>query len=168
MHESRQKTGTAMKQIKDWELFRFTDKNGKMKSGTLVYSFSFAMLFLIVYGGIYYFAIDLLDPLTKSLPVWASDVIAAILPAMVGAVLCALPMKIIEAKKAVPLAYIWLAAFAIVFLIMMTIMLWEDKDALSIFLRLFLLMVPAPIVIGGGLADKLYRYGRKKRGEEDD
>ena len=45
------------------EFFRFT-KDGKMKSGTVVYSFSLAALFLIVYGAAYYFLIYFLAPMT--------------------------------------------------------------------------------------------------------
>lgn len=138
------------------DFFRFT-KNGKMKSGTVVYSFSLAVLFLIVYGAAYYFLIDVLAPLTEGLPIFVSDLIGAVVPAIAGGLICMIPVLLMKERRYAVLAYLWLAVFAVLFLIVMTAMLWKEPDALSIFIRLFLIMVPAPLILGGGAAWYLYK-----------
>ena len=138
------------------EFFRFT-KDGKMKSGTVVYSFSLAVLFLIVYGAAYYFLIDVLAPMTQGLPIWASDAIGAVVPALIGGLICLIPVLLLSERKYALLAYLWIALFAAAFLIAMLIQLKNEKDALSVFLRLFVIMVPAPLIIGGGTAWYLYK-----------
>ena len=138
------------------EFFRFT-KDGKMKSGTVVYSFSLAVLFLIVYGAAYYFLIDVLAPMTQGLPIWASDAVGAVIPALIGGLVCLIPVLLLSERKYAVFAYIWIAVFAIAFLIAMLVQLKDERDALSVFLRLFIIMVPAPLIIGGGTAWYLYK-----------
>lgn len=142
---------------KFWEFFRFTDKNGKMKSGTIVTSFSFAALFLIVYGAAYFFLIDWLEPLTRTWPVWLADLFSALVPAIIGAVLCGLPMRLLENKRLIPLAYIWLVIAALGFGIPLLISLRSDPEAQQIFLKLFLMMMVPSLLIGGGSAWWLYK-----------
>ena len=142
------------------DFFRFT-KDGKMKSGTFAYSITYAALILIVYGAAYYFLIDVLAPLTKDLAPWLANLIGAILPALVGALICLIPIVLISNKKPFFLGYVWIAVFALVFLIAMIILLKDDWEALSIFLHLFVIMVPAPLLIGGGSA--LYLWKRSER-----
>ena len=142
------------------DFFRFT-KDGKMKSGTFAYSITYAALILIVYGAAYYLLIDVLAPLTKDLDPWLSNLIGAIVPALVGAMICLIPIELISNKKPFFLGYVWIAVFALVFLIAMIILLKDDREALSIFLHLFVIMVPAPLLIGGGSA--LYLWKRSER-----
>ena len=138
------------------EFFRFT-KDGKMKSGTVVYSFSLAVLFLIVYGAAYYFLIDVLAPMTQGLPIWASDAVGAVIPALIGGLVCLIPVLLLSERKYAVFAYIWIAVFAAAFLIAMLVQLKDEKDALSVFLRLFVIMVPAPLLLGGGMAWYFYK-----------
>ena len=138
------------------EFFRFT-KDGKMKSGTVVYSFSLAILFLIVYGAVYYYLIDVLAPITKGLPVWASDTVGAVVPAIAGGLICLIPVLLLSERKYAVYAYIWIAVFALAFMIAMLIQLKNEKEALSVFIRLFAIMVPAPLIIGGGTAWYFYK-----------
>ena len=138
------------------DFFRFT-KDGKMKSGTVVYSFSFALLYLIVYGAVYYFLIDILASLTDGMPVWAANLIGAIVPAVIGALICAIPLIWKDARRTALLGYLWVGVFGLIFLIAMCVLLRTDRDALRIFLSLFLSMFPAPMVLGGGLAWLLYK-----------
>lgn len=133
------------------EFFRFT-KDGKMKSGTVVYSFSLAVLFLIIYGAAYYYLIDVLAPMTQGLSIWASDTIGAVIPAVIGGLICLIPVVLLPERKYALFAYIWIAVFALAFLIAMLVQLKDEKDALNVFLRLFVIMVPAPLIIGGGTA----------------
>ena len=149
------------------DFFRFT-KDGKMKSGTFAYSITYAALILIVYGAAYYFLIDVLAPLTKGLAPWLSNLIGAIVPALVGTLICLIPLKLISNKKPFFLGYVWIAVFALVFLIAMIILLKDDRDALEIFLHLFVIMVPAPLIIGGGSALYLWKKSERiERAAED-
>ncbi len=138
------------------EFFRFT-KNGKMKSGTVAYSISLAALYLIVYGAAYYFLIDVLAPVTAPWPIWASDLAGAVIPAAVGALVLLLPVKLLYDRRWALYGYIWSAAFALLFFIAMLLSLKGEPDALSIFIRLFLIMVPAPLVFGYGSAWLMYK-----------
>ena len=138
------------------DFFRFT-KNGRMKSGTVVYSFSLAALFLVVYAAAYVFLIDPLALIANGMPVWASDLIGAVIPAVIGTLVCMIPVLLLSERKYALLAYIWIMAFALLFLIAMIVELKNDPDALSIFVHLFMIMVPAPLILGGGTAWYLYR-----------
>ena len=142
------------------EFFRFT-KNGRMKSGTVVYSFSFALLYLVIYGAAYYFLIDALASVTQNMPVLAANIISAIVPALVGAAILSIPLLIWEGlRKPAFLGYCWVAGFALCFLISMDFQLKEDSDALKIFLGLFMSMVPASLLFGGGAAWLLYKRNK--------
>lgn len=141
------------------EFFRFT-KDGKMKSGTLAYSITYAALYLVVYGACYYFLIDVLGPLTAPLPILVSDIIGAVVPGLIGAILLLIPLKFVSDKKPAFLAYVWLAVFALIFCIAMVIQLKDDPEALQIFLRLFFIMVPVPLILGGGSTWYLWKKDR--------
>ena len=128
-----------------------------MKSGTVVYSFSLAALFLVVYAAAYVFLIDPLALIANGMPVWASDLIGAVIPAVIGTLVCMIPVLLLSERKYALLAYIWIMAFALLFLIAMIVELKNDPDALSIFVHLFMIMVPAPLILGGGTAWYLYK-----------
>ena len=142
------------------DFFRFT-KNGKMKSGTVVYSFSLAALFIIVYGAAYFFLIDVLAPMTKGMPIWVSDLIGAVIPAAAGCLVCLIPVLLLSERKYALYAYLWIAVFAVMFLIAMAVLLKDEKDALSIFIRLFIIMVPAPLILGCGTTWYFYKKQQK-------
>ena len=149
------------------EFFRFT-KNGKMKSGTVAYSISLAALFFIVYGAAYYFLIDLLAPLTNGLPIWLSDLIGAIVPAIVGAGICLIPVLLLSDRRYALYAYIWNAAFSLTFLIAMIIALKDERDAMLIFIRLFAIMFPAPMILGFGSTWYFYKQQQKSDFPEEE
>ena len=149
------------------EFFRFT-KDGKMKSGTFAYSITYAALYLVVYGAAYYLLVDVLAPATEGLPVWLSDVIAAVVPGIAGTLICLIPMKLISNKKPAFFGFVVIAVFALMFLISMIVMLKDDRDALSIFLRLFVIMVPVPLVLGGGSAWYLWKKSEQIEKNSED
>ena len=142
------------------DFFRFT-KDGKMKSATITYSVTYAVLYLIVYGAAYYFLIDILAPLTAGMPIWLSDMIGAVVPGVIGTLVCLIPMKLFSDKRPAFLGFVWIAVFAVIFLAAMIIMLKDDRDALSIFLRLFVIMVPVPLLLGGGAAWFIWKKSEK-------
>lgn len=119
-----------------------------MKSGTIAYSVCLAALFLIIYAAAYYFLIDLLASVTAGLPIWASDLVGAVVPGVIGSLICLIPTLLLQDRRPALYAYCWIAGFAVLFLTAMALLLKDDKDALLLFLRLFLIMVPVPLITG--------------------
>ena len=57
---------------------------------------------------------------------------------------------------------ILITCYAVALFAAMAITLHAEPEARGLFLRLYLMTVPAPILLGGGLAGWLYRWYRKK------
>jgi len=144
-----------------WDIFRFT-KNGRPQSAVIVMTFSYSMLFLAIDLISYFTLIDLMNALLSGGPTWLENLAESLVPAIVGAVICALPMLWVKEKRYVPMAYVWLACYAVALFAAMAITLHAEPEARGLFLRLYLMTVPAPILLGGGLAGWLYRWYRKK------
>ena len=134
------------------DFFRFTTKDGKMKSGTVVYSFTWAALYIIIYFAAFYFTMGTLERVTASMSIFLSDLIGAVVPAVIGTLICWIPIHLLSNKKPAFLGFVWDAAFALIFFIAMSLMLRKDHDAFLIFLRLFMVLIPLPLLLGGGLA----------------
>lgn len=144
-----------------WDIFRFT-KNGRPQSDVIVMTFSYGLLFLAIDLISYFTLIDLVNALLGGGPTWLENLAESLVPAIVGAVICALPLLWVREKRYVPMAYVWLACYAVALFVAMTITLHAEAEARNLFLRLYLMTVPAPILLGGGLAGWLYRRYRKK------
>ena len=134
------------------DFFRFTTKDGRMKSSTVVYSFSWAALYIVIYFAVFYFTMGILERGTASMSIFLSDLIGAVVPAVIGTLICWIPIHFLSNKKPAFLGFVWDAAFALTFFIVMALMLREDHDAFMIFLRLFMALVPLPLLLGGGMA----------------
>jgi hypothetical protein len=144
-----------------WDMFRFI-KNGKPQSTVILMTFSYSLLFLAVYAIAYFFLIDLVEHLLGGNPVWLANLLESLVPAIAGAAVCALPMTFAKEKQYIPMGYVWLILYALAALIGMLVLLRDDADARDLFLRLFAMTVPAPLLLGGGLAVGLYRRWRKR------
>ena len=134
------------------DFFRFTTKDGKMKSGTVVYSFTWAALYIVIYFAVFYFTMGILERFTAPMSIFLSDLIGAVVPAVIGTLICWIPIHLISNKKPAFLGFVWDAVFTLLFFIAMALMLRKDHDAFLIFLRLFMALVPLPLLFGGGLA----------------
>lgn len=144
-----------------WDLFRFT-KNGRPQSAVIVTTFSYSLLFLAVDMLCYFTLIDALNALLGGGPAWLENLTESLVPAAAGAVICSLPMLWAREKRYVPMAYVWLAGYALALLAAMTVALHGEPEARALFLRLYVMTVPGPILLGGGLAGWLYRRYRKQ------
>lgn len=142
------------------DVFRFT-KNGKPQSAALVMTFSYSMLFLAVYLICYFLLIDRINSLLDGQPVWLENLMESLVPAVVGAVLCALPMIWVKEKRYVPMAYVWLGGYAAAAFAAIVIGLRAEPEARTLFVKLFAMTVLVPLVLGGGLAGWLYRRYQK-------
>ena len=158
-----EKDAAARKQRADafWNIFLFT-KDGKVKSTLLVNSFSLSVLFLAVYVLSYFFLIDWIDKAVASvLPVFLTNVLESVLPAVAASLLCSLLFFVFREKRLVPLAHLWLLLYALVLLIGVSIGLAADVRAL--FWRIYAAFVLPAVFIGGALSVLLYRLDQKRR-----
>lgn len=146
---------------KFWNIFLFT-KNGKVKSTFIVNSFSLSLLFVAIYALSY---LILIDPLESMLAVRYGVALASFaesaVPALVGSALCCSLFFVFRDKRLVPGAYIWLLLFSLFVLIYLLVTL--QSGDLGVFLGLYGMIVPAPILLGGGCS--AYLYIKRKKAE---
>ena len=141
-----------------WSAFQMTE-NGRVKSTLLLYSFCLCWVFIAVYAASFVFLLDPLDALVSGAPGIVAHVVEAVVPALVGAVVCALPWPIIKDKRIIPASYTWIFLLSMACLIAMLVMMKDEPEARNLFLQFFVQAVPAPILLGGGLSAFLYsRY----------
>ena len=144
-----------------WSAFQMTE-NGKVKSTLLLYSFCLCWVFIAVYAASFAFLLDPLDALVSGAPGIVAHVVEAVVPALVGAVVCVLPWPIIKDKRIIPASYTWIFLLSMACLIAMLVMMKDEPEARNLFLQFFVQAVPAPILLGGGLSAFLYSCYLKK------
>ena len=149
---------------KFWNIFLFTDGHGRLKSTTVIYSFFISVLFLAVYGVLYMLLIDALnDLLGPGCPVWLANTVESLVPAILGSLLCNALFYAVKQKKLIIAGYAWLILYALVLLV--GVLVGMDAGDWGMFLSLYALVVPAPILLGLGLAIFLTnRYNTKQSG----
>jgi hypothetical protein len=143
------------------DMFRFT-KNGRPQSTTVLMTFSYSLLFLAIYMLSFFLLVPPVHRLFSPGPEWLSALMESLLPSIAGAVVCSLPLLFVREKQYVPMSYAWLLGYMVLLLIAMLVSLRQEKEALFLFLRLFVMMVPCPLLFGWGLAVFLYRKLRNK------
>ena len=144
-----------------WSAFQMTE-NGRVKSTLLLYSFCLCWVFIAVYAASFAFLLDPLDALVSGAPGIVAHVVEAVVPALVGAVVCVLPWPLIKAKRIIPASYTCIFLLSMPCLIAMLVPLQDEPEATNPFLHSLVQAVPAPILLGGGLSAFLYsRYLKK-------
>ena len=142
-----------------WSAFQMTE-NGKVKSTMLLYSFCLCWVFIAIYAASFAFLLDPLDALVSGAPGFVVHMVEAVVPALVGAVVCALPWPIIKDKRIIPASYTWIFLLSMACLIAMLVMMKDEPEARNLFLQFFVQAVPAPILLGGGLLSKKTACGQ--------
>ena len=141
-----------------WSAFQMTE-NGKVKSTLILYSFCLCCVFIAVYFAAFAFLLDPLDALVSGAPKVVVYLVEALVPALVGTVVCALSWPLYKDKRLMLAAFIWIFLLAIACLIAMLILMKDEPEARGLFLQFFAQAVPAPVLLGGGLSAFLYsRY----------
>ena len=143
-----------------WSAFQMTE-NGKVKSTLLLNSFCLCVVLIAVYAAAFVFLIDPLHALTAEAPPLVDNLVGAVVPAVLGAVVCGLTWPLFKEKRTLPMAYLWTLVLALACLITMLILLRGESEATMLFLQFFVLFIPAPILLGGGLSLFLYNRYRK-------
>lgn len=145
---------------KFWNIFLFT-KNGKIKSTLIVNSFSLSILFLAIYALSYLMLIDPLESmLAARFGVAFTSFAESAVPALLGSMLCCSLFFVFKDKRLVPGAYVWLLLFSLFVLVFLLITL-QSGDR-GVFLSLYGMIVPAPIILGGGFSAYLYVKRKKE------
>lgn len=146
-----------------WQAFRLTE-NGKVKSTLLLNSFCLSVVFLGIYAAAFIFLVEPIHALISGGPPAVVNLVEAVVPALVGSVLCCLTWPLFREKRMLPATYLWLALLSLACLVTMMCMLWGERQALGLFLQFFLLLVPAPVLLGLGMSGFLYyRHWKRRR-----
>lgn len=145
LHRAEQEKARAQKADSFWNAFRLTE-NGHVKSTLLLNSFCLSILFLAVYFAAFYLLTDPIHHLLSAAPRAVENLANALLPAAVGTAACALAQLFCH-PRTVLAAYLWLLALALASLIAMLLML-RGQEGTSLFLSLYTMLVPAPLVLG--------------------
>ena len=131
-----------------WDAFRLTE-NGHVKSTLLLNSFCLSILFLVVYGAAFFLLTDPIHAWLALAPRAVENLVSALLPALIGTAICALTHLICH-PQTVLAAYGWLLLLALASLVTMLLLLRGDHGASVLFLQLFGMMVPVPLLMGFG------------------
>ncbi|MHC1786469.1 MAG: hypothetical protein AB9880_05370 [Christensenellales bacterium] len=161
--QKKRGTGQPSRADKFWSIFLFT-KDGKVKSPTLIYSFSLSIVLIALYALAYYFLIDAVHMLFLTSPAWLRDLMESLLPALLASAVLCLLQGLSGNKKYLPAAYLWLLVYALFILGWMLLAL-EAADDKAFFLALFIRLVPGPLLTGGICSWLMHlRAGRKPGG----
>lgn len=120
-------------------------KDGKVKGSLIIISFTFSLLFLVIFRLVYPFVAMLLAITMDSYP---GEWLGSIIPAILASGICCLFMIPFREKRTVPCAFLFLSVFLMLFDIM-PYGLFETPQALLIF------KLP-PIVLGNLMSWGIY------------
>lgn len=146
-----------------WGAFQMVE-NGKVKSTLLLYSFCLCWVFIAVYGVLDFLLLGPLDGLTAGLPVFAVNLIEALVPSAIGAAVCSLTWFLSRTeKRLLPAAYLWLLLLALACLVTLLIYSSGERELQLMILQFFAMLALPPLVLGGGSSVFLYyRYWKNK------
>ena len=140
----------------------FLDERGRPKSAMFLYSFCLSLLFFAIYATSYGFLIDLIETSLPNASVLVRNIAQSVLPGLAGSIVCVALFPVFPDRRLVPTAYIWLAVYALVALIMMAFLI--GKDEFLIFLYFFAMLVPTGLISGGVTSLLLFqRYRNQQR-----
>ena len=155
LHRAKQEEARAKRAESFWNAFRLTE-NGHVKSTLLLNSFCLAAVFLAVYAAAFFLLTDPSHAWLVHAPRAVENLANALLPALIGTAVCALTHFICR-PQTVLAAYFWLLLLALASLVTMLLLLRGERGASLLFLQLFGMMVPAPLLLGIGSAWWLLR-----------
>ncbi len=142
-----------------WRIL-FLNEHGRPKSAMFLYSFCLSLLFFAVYATSYFFLIDVLESAFATSSVLMRNILQAVLPGLLGTVVCCALFYVFPDKRLVPVAYLWLAAFALAALLTMAFL--TEKEEFRIFLYFYAMLIPAGLLSGGLISFlQLRRYRQK-------
>lgn len=147
-----------------WKAFLFTE-DGKPKSGFMVYTFCLSLVFLAVYIGGFYLAIELFSRPLESLPVLLGNLLQSLAASAFGLILAAALHQLLPDKRLMLGTHLWLALYVAAAVITLAVML-RGTGATGAMLTFFAWFAGLPLVLGLLVTGLLYRKDRG-RGKKD-
>jgi hypothetical protein len=123
-------------------------RNGKPKSTLLLYSFSLSIMLVVLYGGAFSL---LLKPLEEIFAVrlafgtFAVNLIESIFSSIAATFICILLSLVIRDKRIMPSAFLFIAFFAVLLVLYLLIIAWEDA---ALIVSMFFWFVLIPLAVG--------------------
>lgn len=149
-----------------WKAFLFT-KDGKPKSGLLIYTFCLSFLFIGLFILTFFFFIDWLTPLTESLPPVLSNLAVSAAVSLVGILVGALLHGILQDKRLFFGTYLWLTVYLAAVLVTMLLML-RGTGGTEAFLYFFLWFMVIPVLSGLPVSYLLFRKDFKPAAQREE
>jgi hypothetical protein len=127
-----------------FELF----EDGKMKSTFLLYAFCMSLLYIGIYFFAYMFLLKPIDSLLAGhgMSTLAINCIESAVPALAGTVICILPQFWTKNKRIIPGAFAFILLYAILALV--AVLTVTDAEERHLFLNIFTLFIPVPVILG--------------------
>ena len=144
----------------------FLTEDGKPKSALLIYSFSLALVFVVVFIASYMLLLESLENAFQARPVFVRNVVEYTVPAIVGCVPClALSFAFRQRKNMVAAAFTWLDVIVIIMFVTMLFMV--DRSDWATEYRLFLTIIGLPMLISAvlGTVGSQMIYRRRRRAD---
>ena len=150
-------------------LFRavFFAEDGKPKSALLLYSFSLALVFILVFIASYLFLLGPLERALSSRSVLLRNIVEYTVPAIAGCIPClALSFAFRLRMNMVPAAFTWIDVIVIIMFITMALTAGKEDRAAEF--RMFMNVLGIPMLVSAvlGTAGSQMIY-RKRRGLHD-
>ena len=143
----------------------FLDEHGRPKSAMFLYSFCLSLVFFALYATSYALLIDVLEKAMPNASVLWRNIAQSILPGLAASVVCVPLFFVFPDRRLVPVAYLWLAAYALIALVTMALL--TSADEFKIFLYFFAMLVPTGLISGGVASLLLLRRYRKNQAKEN-
>jgi len=140
-----------------WRVLFLTEE-GRPKSAVFLYSFCLSLLFFVIYALSYGFLIDVLEAALADQTVLVRNILQSVLPGLAASVVCCAMFFPFRDKRLVPMAYLWLAVYALAALV--TMLFIVSKEEYRIFLYFFAMLVPVGLISGGAISILLFRRNR--------
>ncbi len=144
----------------------FLTENGKPKSALLIYSFSLALVFIVVFLASYMLLLEPLEIAFQARSVFVRNVVEYTIPAIIGCIPClALSFAFKERKNMVAAAFTWLDVIVLIMFVTMAFMV--DKSDWATEYGLFLTVVGLPMLISAvlGTVGSQVIYRRRRRAD---
>ena len=147
-----------------WKAFLFT-KDGKPKSGLLIYTFCLSFLFIGLFILTFFFFIDWLTPMLESAPPVLSNLAVSAAVSAVGILAGALLHRFLQEKRLFFGTYLWLTVYLAAVLVTMLLML-RGTGGTEAFLYFFLWFMAIPVLSGLPVSYLLFRKDYKPAAQQ--
>lgn len=143
----------------------FLDEHGRPKSAMFLYSFCLSLLFFALYATSYMLLIDVIEKAMPTASVFTRNLAQSVLPGLAASFVCVPLFFVFPDRRLVPVAYLWLLAYALIALVTMALL--TSADEFKIFLYFFAMLTPTGLISGGIPSLLLLRRYRQNQAKEN-